>query len=104
MIKNTVDGTAEDQNCNRRNQTLSIVIPVFNEALNLPILFESLLANLQEVGHPFEVILVNDGSTDSSEKLLASMASRDQRIKVINFRRNYGQTAAMMAGMDFASG
>lgn len=83
---------------------LSIVIPIYNEALNLPPLREQLVTALDTLGHSFEVIFVNDGSSDGSEAILKQLALQDQRIKVINFRRNFGQTAAMMAGIDFASG
>lgn len=83
---------------------LSIVIPIYNEQDNLRLLYEHLVAALEPVGRPFEVVLVNDGSVDQSEKVVAELASKDQRVKVINFRRNFGQTAAMMAGIDYAVG
>ena len=83
---------------------LSIVIPVYNERENLLPLHERLDAALRDLAMDYEVILVNDGSTDSSDATLRSIAARDPRYKVVNFRRNFGQTAAMMAGFDFASG
>ena len=83
---------------------LSIVIPVYNERENLIPLHERLDAALRDLAMDYEVILVNDGSTDSSDATLRSIAARDSRYKVVNFRRNFGQTAAMMAGFDFASG
>ena len=83
---------------------LSIVIPVYNEQDNVFPLHERVTAALQGVGEDFEVILVNDGSSDLTEANLKAIAAKDARFKVVNFRRNFGQTAAMMAGIDFASG
>jgi len=83
---------------------LSILIPVYNEEDNLPILHGKLVEALEPLGRTFEVILVNDGSRDKSEAVLNDIAARDTRFKVVNFRRNFGQTAAMMAGINYASG
>ena len=83
---------------------LSVVIPLFNEEENIPKLYASLIENLPTLNKEFEIIFVNDGSRDGSEQRLAAIAATDQRIKIINFRRNFGQTAAMMAGIDHASG
>ncbi|MBI3440713.1 MAG: glycosyltransferase family 2 protein [Proteobacteria bacterium] len=83
---------------------LSIVIPIYNEQDNIPLLYESLVAALEPLGQSFEVVLVNDGSADQSERILMELAGKDQRVKIINFRRNFGQTAAMMAGIDYAVG
>lgn len=83
---------------------LSITVPVYNEAQNLEPLHQRLLAALEPLGQPFEIVLVNDGSSDGSERVLDALAARDPRVKVVHFRRNYGQTAAMMAGIRYASG
>jgi len=83
---------------------LSIVIPVYNEQDNVFPLHERLSAALQSTGEDYEVIIVNDGSSDLTEANLKSIATTDPRFKIVNFRRNFGQTAAMMAGIDFASG
>jgi glycosyltransferase involved in cell wall biosynthesis len=83
---------------------LSVVIPLYDEADNIPKLHERLVEELDRIGKPFEVILVNDGSTDASEQALAEIARHDTRFRIINLRRNFGQTAAMMAGIDHASG
>jgi glycosyltransferase involved in cell wall biosynthesis len=83
---------------------LSIVIPVFNEQDNVFPLHERVSAALQHVEGGYEIIIVNDGSTDLTESNLIAVAGRDPKFKVVNFRRNFGQTAAMMAGIDFASG
>jgi len=83
---------------------LSIIVPIYNEAQNLEPLHERLVAALEPLGQPFEIVLVNDGSSDGSDRALDAMAARDARVKVVHFRRNYGQTAAMMAGIRYASG
>jgi glycosyltransferase involved in cell wall biosynthesis len=83
---------------------LSIIIPVYNEEDSIQPLYDRLTAELARLDHDYEVILVNDGSSDATEQRLAALARSDTRIKVVNFRRNFGQTAAMMAGIDHASG
>ena len=82
---------------------LSIIVPVFNERENLEELHQRITAALAG-GDPYEVILINDGSTDGSTEVLNEIAARDRRCKVIHFRRNFGQTAAMMAGIDYSQG
>ncbi|MBL9033684.1 MAG: glycosyltransferase family 2 protein [Rhodospirillaceae bacterium] len=83
---------------------LSVVIPLYNEEDNVAPLCDALLAALVPLGRSFEIILVNDGSRDGTEARLAEAAKRDPRIRVLNFRSNKGQTAAMMAGIDYAAG
>jgi glycosyltransferase involved in cell wall biosynthesis len=83
---------------------ISITIPVYNEEETLPKLCERLLDSLPKLQQPWEVILVNDGSTDRTAGLLDEMAASHPQFKVVHFRRNFGQTAAMQAGFDFACG
>ncbi len=83
---------------------LSLVIPVFNEEENLPILYGKLLENLAAIDAPWEAIFVDDGSTDNSFLELTKIAAKDQRIKVVKFSRNFGQTAGLAAGIDHSSG
>lgn len=83
---------------------ISIVIPIYNEAGNITPLYDRIVAVLTEYGRSFEIILVNDGSRDQSEAELTALAARDTRVKVVNFRRNYGQTAALMGGFNAARG
>ena len=83
---------------------LSIVVPVYNEQDNLSEFHQNLLTVLQRENYEFEVIFIDDGSTDGSAEILKSIANGDARCKVVHFRRNFGQTAALMAGMDFSSG
>jgi glycosyltransferase involved in cell wall biosynthesis len=83
---------------------ISVVIPLHNEQENLPLLHDQLCKALPPLGRPYEILLVDDGSTDSTPRLLRELAARDPRVKVVLFRRNYGQTAAMQAGLEMASG
>ncbi|HUK11795.1 MAG TPA: glycosyltransferase [Thermoanaerobaculaceae bacterium] len=83
---------------------LSVVVPVFNEEANLPNLLARLTAALAGVGRPYEVVLVNDGSSDGSLVLLREAAGRDPHLVVIDFNRNYGQHAAVFAGFEAARG
>jgi glycosyltransferase involved in cell wall biosynthesis len=83
---------------------ISIIIPVHNEQGNIAPLYERIAASLGGQGMDYEILVVNDGSDDDSEKILDALATQDPRLRVIHFRRNYGQTAAIMAGMDHASG
>lgn len=83
---------------------LSVTVPICNEAGNIGPLYERVRTAMEKIGKPWEMILVDDGSTDGSDELLDEIADKDTRVKVIHFRRNFGQTAAMMAGFDFARG
>jgi glycosyltransferase involved in cell wall biosynthesis len=83
---------------------VSITVPVYNERESVPVLFAALKAVLERLGRPWEVVFVNDGSDDGSDKVLDEISAADPRAKVVHFRRNCGQTAAMMAGIDYASG
>jgi glycosyltransferase involved in cell wall biosynthesis len=82
---------------------LSVIVPVFNEAESLPKLLEALTAVLTGLPYAYEIILVNDGSTDSSLSVMRSFGATHPEVKVVDFRRNYGQTAALMAGIDHAT-
>jgi len=83
---------------------LSIVVPMYNEEANITYLYQQLTAVLEPLGRSYEIICVDDGSTDRSFELLAELAERDPRVKVIRFRRNFGQTAGFSAGFDYAQG
>ncbi len=84
--------------------TISVTIPVYNEEDNLGPLHQRLVPVLESLGTPWEVVFVNDGSTDGTAGVLDALAAQDERLKVIHFRRNAGQTAAMMAGFEYARG
>jgi glycosyltransferase involved in cell wall biosynthesis len=83
---------------------ITVTIPIYNEAENIPVLYDRLCAALDALGRSWELVLVDDGSSDGSAQALDQIAGADQRVTVLHFRRNYGQTAAFMAGIDHARG
>jgi glycosyltransferase involved in cell wall biosynthesis len=83
---------------------ISIVVPVYNEEENVLLLHDKLTAALGDLGLTYEILYVDDGSSDRSFALLESIAKRDSKVRVIRFRRNFGQTAAMAAGLHHAKG
>src|SRR5215510_5994846 len=83
---------------------LSVFLPVYNEQDNIEQLNMRLTQNLKSIGRSYEVIYVDDGSTDQSMGRLREIAAADPRVRVVSLRRNYGQTAAMSAGIDYARG
>ena len=83
---------------------ISVVIPLRNEESNLPILVGKLSEALGALGGDYEVLFINDGSTDGTAERLHQACATDHRFKAIHFRRNYGQTAAMQAGFTHACG
>ncbi|MGB8839452.1 MAG: glycosyltransferase family 2 protein [Aliidongia sp.] len=83
---------------------ISVIVPIYNEEESIGLLLPRLYAVLDPLPHRFEIILVNDGSRDRSLALLRAAAAQRTEVKIVDFRRNYGQTAAMMAGIDHASG
>ena len=82
---------------------VSIVIPVFNEEQNLPRLFEEIAAALRPLPWPWEVLFVDDGSTDASLAVLKTLAAGNPEVRYLAFTRNRGQSAAFCAGFDAAS-
>ena len=83
---------------------LSVVIPVLNEVENIPQLYDEILHVLEAMAKPFEILFIDDGSTDDSLAILEEIQKKDDRVVVISFRRNFGQTAALSAGFDHARG
>jgi polyisoprenyl-phosphate glycosyltransferase len=82
----------------------SIVIPVYNEAEVLPSLYDRLTRVMEGLVEPYEIIFVNDGSQDDSTLLLRDFQARDERVKFVNFSRNFGHQIAITAGLDYSSG
>ena len=83
---------------------ISLVIPVYNEEENLPVLAAEIQGVMQNLGRPYEVIYVDDGSTDGSPQVLRRLARQDPAARIVCQRRNSGQSAAMDAGFRFARG
>jgi glycosyltransferase involved in cell wall biosynthesis len=83
---------------------LSVVIPIYNEAPNLEPLYREFTETLTAWGHPYELIFVDDGSIDESFGILEKLQARDRNVRVVQFRRNFGQTAAFAAGFALARG
>lgn len=83
---------------------VSVVIPVYNERENIDALYMQLHPVLAALDGSHEVVFVNDGSTDGSDAALDALAAHDRTVKVVHLRRNYGQTAAMMAAIRYSSG
>jgi glycosyltransferase involved in cell wall biosynthesis len=82
----------------------SIVVPFHNEEDNVTVLYARLKQVMEQVGDSFELVLVDDGSSDRTYKLLEEIAAVDSRVLVVKLRRNFGQTSALAAGFDHASG
>ena len=83
---------------------ISVVIPIYNEQENVTLLYDELTEVMKSMACSYEILFVDDGSTDSTLSILQSIQAADQRIVVVKFRRNFGQTAAMSAGFDYSSG
>ena len=83
---------------------ISVIVPMRNEAPNVDELYVELTSTLVAFGRPYEIIAIDDGSEDGTFELLAALHARDPRLRVIRFRRNFGQTAAFAAGFAHARG
>lgn len=83
---------------------ISIVVPLFNEQDSVRPLYESISNSVNDIGAKAEIIFVDDGSTDDTFAIAADIAASDSQLRVVKFRRNYGQTPAMAAGIDLARG
>jgi glycosyltransferase involved in cell wall biosynthesis len=87
-----------------REIAVSIVVPLYNEEQNVPLLYAELRAVMESLGEEYEIILVDDGSEDNTPALLEDLQAKDDRIVAVWLRRNFGQTAALSAGFDQARG
>ena len=83
---------------------LSVIIPIFNEAASLDELHKRLTSVLENTGRSYEILFVDDGSRDGSMDVLRLLHARDPKVRVVRFNRNYGQHAAVLAGMERARG
>jgi glycosyltransferase involved in cell wall biosynthesis len=87
-----------------KNPYLSVMLPVYNEEKSIELQYKAVINAVKRLNKTYEIIFVDDGSTDRSPELLKSIAKRDKNVKVVVFRKNFGQTAAMAAGIDFSKG
>lgn len=83
---------------------ISIIVPVYNEEVNIPILYSQLKKQLDNLEMSYEIIFVNDGSNDQSRDRIASLIKSDSKVKVIDFSRNFGKEVAITAGLNHALG
>ena len=95
------DGAKTNQN---RPKGVSVVIPMLNEEESIVELYDKLASVLNRLGRSYEIIFIDDGSTDNTFDILSELFNRDKRIRVIKFRKNYGKAAAYSAGFDVAKG
>lgn len=84
--------------------TLSIVTPIYNEAQNIPELYRRVKAVMQSLGDTWELVMVDDGSTDGSTELMRQLAAQDEHVRPVIFARNFGHQLAVTAGLDYARG
>lgn len=84
--------------------TFTIIAPIFNEVENLPILYTRICEVMDQTGQPWEMVMVNDGSSDGSTEKLDELQAADERIRVIHFARNFGHQIAVTAGLDYSRG
>lgn len=83
---------------------LSIIIPVYNESKNIPVLYNELNEVLPGLNKKYEIIFINDGSSDNTLENLKEVYSKDRKVRIIDLKRNFGQTAAIAAGFELAEG
>jgi glycosyltransferase involved in cell wall biosynthesis len=94
----------EKQSISESKVKISIIIPIYNEVENVPLLAGSILGVMDNYGESYEVIFIDDGSRDGSHEVLKQVCEKYDHFKALRFRKNFGQTAAMAAGFDFATG
>lgn len=87
-----------------RRINISVVAPIFNEAVSIPVLYRRIRAVMERLREPWELILVDDGSSDGSTEAIRALARRDRRVIPVVFARNFGHQIAVTAGLDFSRG
>ena len=83
---------------------LSVIVPLYNEEECVTLLYEAIVKSVDTMGIDYEILFVDDGSKDETVPIASALAAKDKRLRVVKFRRNYGQTPAMAAGIDNANG
>jgi dolichol-phosphate mannosyltransferase len=87
-----------------KNLEISIVVPLYNEEKNIRLMYDRLVSSILKITSNFEIIYVNDGSNDNSFLELVKLSNEDERVKYINFSRNFGHQIAVTAGLDYSKG
>lgn len=88
----------------KKIEKISIVSPIYNEEKNIPLLYDNITQVMNGLSISYEIILINDGSTDGSLDVLVELTKKDKNVSVVDFNKNFGQTEAMMAGFNHATG
>jgi glycosyltransferase involved in cell wall biosynthesis len=101
MLDEDTDSVRQAQ---ARDPEISVVVPVYNEEDSVTPLYEAITAALEPTGRSYEILFVDDGSKDLSIPRASALAAKDPRLAIVQFQRNYGQTAAMHAGIEHARG
>ena len=83
---------------------ISVIVPFYNEEDNIEPLYEQLSNTLRTLNRQYKIIFVDDGSTDNTFKNMLKVREKDNNVKIIKFRKNFGQTAALKAGFDYSDG
>ncbi len=84
--------------------TFTIIAPIYNEVENIPVLYTRICEVMDQTGQPWEMVMVNDGSSDGSAEKLNALEATDDRIRVVHFARNFGHQIAVTAGLDYSRG
>ena len=103
-LERTRPVTVQRKATERARPVYSIVAPAINEEGALPHFYERVVAVMEQVGEPFEVVLINDGSSDGTFRVMQALHERDPRVRVVDFSRNFGHQIAISAGLDYARG
>lgn len=97
-------GSTPERECLVENDLISILVPIFNEEESIAASHREVTEVMQRWGRPYEIIMVNDGSTDGTAALIDAIAASDRHVRAVHFRTNYGQTAAFTAAIDYSRG
>ena len=89
---------------NTATNTISLIIPVYNEEENLGLLYEEIIHSLATLPYPWEIVFIDDGSTDASLQVIQNLAKTDPKVHFVAFAQNRGQSAAFAAGFRYAGG
>ncbi len=104
IVTTDVEATSSSGEPRRGRPAVSVIVPLFNEQESVRPLYAAIVQAVGQLGRPFEMVFVDDGSTDETVAIVTEIARIDSRLRLVKFRRNYGQTPAMAAGIEHARG